>query len=453
MMHAELLPEDKAKIIKDFQKLSLIAMVGDGINDAPALATADIGISMGVSGSALATETGHVILMSNDIRKIPIVVRLARKTRRKIFENIFLAIVTKAAIIALAIAGHPLVWAAVLADVGTCLVVILNSMLLLRGSNVTKSANKHSGSSHDHKHCHSSHKHVKCSSVKRVPANFEKKKGCCGHGDKVHEIGHSVQEKEVKHGCCTHDDHAHEVKHRGQGDEDVHVVHEDIGSKHGCCAHDDHAHEVKHCGHDDDEDVIKLLVQGKGCKDSCCSHDDQVHKVKHCGHDDEDVHVAKHLVQEKGKKNSCYAPKENHGCCGHDDSSSDEQARNKKQNVHLHATKDTQGCCGHASNESHKDSETESQTRRTRSCEIVVKKEHNCCHDQTTHKKNHETGLNHDHVKEYITEEELGKMVRHCCQNQRHVSGCCRSFRKDCCGQKHFGVGFNEGGLSEIVIE
>ncbi|KAI3803172.1 hypothetical protein L1987_31321 [Smallanthus sonchifolius] len=208
MMHAELLPEDKAKIIKDFQKLSPTAMVGDGINDAPALATADIGISMGVSGSALATETGDVILMSNDIRKIPIAVRLARKTRRKIFENIFLAVITKAAIIALAIAGHPLVWAAVLADVGTCLVVILNSMLLLRATTVTKTANKHSV--HD--------------------------------DEDAHVVKHSVQDIGSKHSCCSHDDHVHEVKHCEHDDEDVHVVKhlvQDIGSKHSCCSRDD----------------------------------------------------------------------------------------------------------------------------------------------------------------------------------------------------------------------
>ncbi|KAI3775275.1 hypothetical protein L1987_49846 [Smallanthus sonchifolius] len=299
MMHAELLPQDKAKIIKDFQKLSPTAMVGDGINDAPALATADIGISMGISGSALATETGHVILMSNDIRKIPIAVRLARKTRRKIFENIFLAIITKAAIIALAIAGHPLVWAAVLADVGTCLVVILNSMLLLRATTVTKTANKHSGSSHDHKHCHSSHKHVKCLSDKHESTNCGKKKGCCGHDDKIYEHKHSVQKTEDKHSCCAHDDHAHEVKHCGHDDEDAHVVRhlvQDIGSKHSCCSHDDHVHEVKHGGHDDEDvHVVRHLVQDIGSKHSCCSHDDHAHEVKRCGHEDEDVHVVKHL--------------------------------------------------------------------------------------------------------------------------------------------------------------
>ena len=134
IVHAELLPEDKARIVKEFQKEAPTAMIGDGMNDAPALATADIGISMGISGSALAKETGQVSLMSNDIRKIPKVVRLARRTRRKVIENIILSIATKAAILGLAIAGHPLVWAAVLADVGTCLLVIFNSMQLLQGT-------------------------------------------------------------------------------------------------------------------------------------------------------------------------------------------------------------------------------------------------------------------------------------------------------------------------------
>ncbi|CAE5989547.1 unnamed protein product [Arabidopsis arenosa] len=132
VVHGELLPEDKSNIIQEFKKEGPTAMVGDGVNDAPALATADIGISMGISGSALATQTGHIILMSNDIRRIPQAVKLARRSRRKVVENVFLSIILKAGILALAFAGHPLIWAAVLVDVGTCLLVILNSMLLLR---------------------------------------------------------------------------------------------------------------------------------------------------------------------------------------------------------------------------------------------------------------------------------------------------------------------------------
>ncbi|XP_062077371.1 putative inactive cadmium/zinc-transporting ATPase HMA3 [Humulus lupulus] len=132
IIHAELLPEEKAKFIQEFKKDGPTAMIGDGINDALALAMADIGISMGISGSTLAMETGDIVLMSNDIRKIPIAIRLAKRTFRKLIENVLISITTKSIILVLAFAGYPLVWAAVLTDVGTCLVVILNSMLLLK---------------------------------------------------------------------------------------------------------------------------------------------------------------------------------------------------------------------------------------------------------------------------------------------------------------------------------
>ncbi|KAK4775253.1 hypothetical protein SAY86_010188 [Trapa natans] len=158
-VYAELLPEDKSQIIEQLKKNGPTAMVGDGINDAPALATADIGISMGISGSALATETGHVILMSNDIRKIPKAIKHARRAKRKVIENVFLSFITRAAILALAFTGHPLVWAAVLADTGTCLLVIMNSMLLLRGE-------------HRHQHAH------KCC---RKSADAPKNDGCDGN--------------------------------------------------------------------------------------------------------------------------------------------------------------------------------------------------------------------------------------------------------------------------------
>lgn len=178
---AELLPEDKATIIKGFQKEAPTAMIGDGLNDAPALATADIGISMGISGSALANETGHVILMTNDIGRIPKAARLARRVRRKIIENMIISIGIKGAIVALAIAGYPLVWAAVLADAGTCLLVILNSMLLLRGATRRneKKCCKSSTSSHAHHH----HKNkAPCCKSEKAPqlccSDIESQKEC-----------------------------------------------------------------------------------------------------------------------------------------------------------------------------------------------------------------------------------------------------------------------------------
>nr|UCU84245.1 HMA3 [Silene paradoxa] len=132
MVYVGLLPEDKAKIIEELKKDGVVAMVGDGINDALALATADIGISMGISGSALAMETGHVILMSNDIKKIPEAIQVSKRASRKIIENVIISFSTKGFVLALAIAGYSMLLAAVLTDVGTCLLVIFNSMLLLK---------------------------------------------------------------------------------------------------------------------------------------------------------------------------------------------------------------------------------------------------------------------------------------------------------------------------------
>lgn len=143
LVYAELLPEEKLIIIEELKKDGLTAMVGDGINDAPSLAASDIGISMGISGSSLAIETGHMILMSNDIGKIPGAVILARRGQRKVIENVIISVLMKGVILALAFVGYPLVWAAVLADTGTCLVVILNSMLLLRENHGDKPGQEH----------------------------------------------------------------------------------------------------------------------------------------------------------------------------------------------------------------------------------------------------------------------------------------------------------------------
>ncbi|KAK9741003.1 hypothetical protein RND81_03G075300 [Saponaria officinalis] len=131
-VYAELLPEDKARIINELKSNGAVAMVGDGINDALALATADIGISMGISGSALAMETGHVILMSNDINKIPQAIKISQRATRKIIENVIISFSTKGLVLALAIAGYSMLLVAVVTDVGTCLLVIFNSMLLLQ---------------------------------------------------------------------------------------------------------------------------------------------------------------------------------------------------------------------------------------------------------------------------------------------------------------------------------
>ncbi|XP_023739618.1 putative inactive cadmium/zinc-transporting ATPase HMA3 [Lactuca sativa] len=401
MVHAELLPQDKARIIKEIQKESPVAMVGDGMNDAPALATADIGISMGVSGSALANETGHVILMSNDIRKVPVAVRLARRTRRKIFENIFIAMVTKAAVIALAIAGHPLVWAAVLADMGTCLLVIFNSMLLLRGTN-SKNRKKNSGSLGNNAQCtFNSMVEEKCCdvgggcdlNVKDDCCSSEVEESCCDGGGcgsevkaKCCDVGGGCDSK-VKDNCCSS-----EVK------ESCCDTSVGCGSKvkDNCCS--------------SEVEIKESCCDGGGCgskvKDNCCSSEVEVKesccdskvKDKCC-----DVLEQMRLVQGKGT----------HGCC---DDEKDEIQEVKPV---------VQSC------------KAKKSIQETKCCKVNKDLESQICVKELG-----ECNNSNSYVK-------LEKMVKNCCRRRglkkrNVVSGCCKSFAYKCC---------RYGRLSEIVIE
>lgn len=130
---SDLLPEGKVDIVKRIQKTrGNVGLIGDGINDAPALATADVGIGMGAIGSDITLETADVALLSDDISKIPYSVSLSRKTLRVIKQNIFVSIAVKAVFITLAPFGLITLWLAVLADTGISLLVTANGMRLFR---------------------------------------------------------------------------------------------------------------------------------------------------------------------------------------------------------------------------------------------------------------------------------------------------------------------------------
>lgn len=131
-VRSELLPEDKVKAVEELAaETSPLAMVGDGVNDAPAMARADIGIAMGAAGSDAAIEAADIALMSDDLSRIPWLIRHARRALRIIRQNIVFALVVKAAFVVLTFSGYASLWAAIAADMGASLLVIGNGLRLL----------------------------------------------------------------------------------------------------------------------------------------------------------------------------------------------------------------------------------------------------------------------------------------------------------------------------------
>ncbi|CAA6670364.1 unnamed protein product [Spirodela intermedia] len=282
VVHAELLPEDKVRILKELRgKEGPTVMVGDGMNDAPALLTAD-------------PHNLDVQRRPED----PEAIRLGRRTRRKIIENLVLSVATKAAILALALSGHPLLWAAIVSDVGTCLLVIFNSMLLLNATRHGKAGrcrrSSHKGHAHGnigaHHHgrdvCRTPHHGIEATGASRECCSHHGGR-CGGTKDGMEEVKCSRDDLRIpEHGwrinlapllCPTSfsHDHAHEsCSNHSRGHSHLHDCCSDRGHVHSH-VHDHcsdgtqvHSHVHDHCSdsthhshvHDHCSDVPKLIA-------------------------------------------------------------------------------------------------------------------------------------------------------------------------------------------------
>ncbi|KAL2928844.1 putative cadmium/zinc-transporting ATPase HMA4 [Bienertia sinuspersici] len=460
-VHAELLPEDKARIIADYKKDGPTAMVGDGVNDAPALATADVGISMGVSGSALATETGHVILMSNDIRKIPKAIKLARKTHRKVIENLIFSVATKAGVIAVAVTGHPLIWLAVLVDVFTCLTVIFNSMLLLRGSGQTHGSSSRCCGvfswchSHKTKHHHSK-TNQQCCSKKAVPNNcsgtpcHKTEPKSCG-STRCSSQNHSAPPCQTTSPkscgatrcssksslaatpCQTTATCHSSVSH--VGDSTVGVQQKQIPESTKCCQ-TTHQHIFHADAHDTDE---------KHCHFHDCASElesDNLHSSNTC----EDHYLD--LLE--SQTSPCHIKGENleEGitCCKSAKCDSLELQE-------IQTCEQKSSCCeGNDGNTSNCQGQ-EQKTVPLKCSSVIEELNHEHC------KSSHDSHVEHDHHHDHqvLAHEtcHANTVAKHACHSlrKREVGACCKSFRRECCSgsQGHIGPAF--GGLTEIVTE
>lgn len=131
-VHYELLPQDKVSIIEGFKSQGNVAFTGDGINDAPVISCSDVGIAMGLNGSDAAIEASDMVLLSDDISRIPLSVKISKRTMKIVMENIVFSIGIKVLIMVLGALGYAGLWLAVFGDVGVSIIAVINSLRAMK---------------------------------------------------------------------------------------------------------------------------------------------------------------------------------------------------------------------------------------------------------------------------------------------------------------------------------
>lgn len=201
--YGELMPEDKVKHVDHLHQHKPVAFVGDGINDAPVLALADVGIAMGAMGSDVAVETADVVIEDDKPSKVATAVKIARNTRAVVWQNVVLAMGLKILVMVLALFGIANMWMGVFADSGVALLAVLNAIRIQRKNfgdfKVVEGEHRHFGHEHGCTCCH--HHHDEDNDDEMHEHQHED-----GHDEHHHHSG--------EHACCCHHEHGeHHHKH------------------------------------------------------------------------------------------------------------------------------------------------------------------------------------------------------------------------------------------------